>query len=156
MNVEKHRKAFEFEHLRDGEAIERIHSALLVKNVLRGILVLTNQRLCYYREKMTGNEFEGRRLSDISAVHGKSTMSLRKLTVKCSNDDLELYVDSTRSEFDGLCRRIDELRDDAPEPRRTAAPDPLEQIEKLGQLREKGLLSEAEFATQKAELLARL
>jgi membrane protease subunit (stomatin/prohibitin family) len=34
-----------------------------------------------------------------------------------------------------------------------AAPDPIEQLEKLGELRDKGVLTEAEFEEQKAQLL---
>ncbi|WP_434740391.1 PH domain-containing protein [Micromonospora sp. SH-82] len=41
-------------------------------------------------------------------------------------------------------------------PTSAAAPDPLEQLRLLGQLREAGVLTEQEFAVKKAEILARL
>jgi len=34
-----------------------------------------------------------------------------------------------------------------------AAPDPMEQLEKLGELREKGVLTDEEFEAQKAKIL---
>lgn len=37
-----------------------------------------------------------------------------------------------------------------------AAPDPIEQLRKLGELRDAGILTEEEFATKKAEILSRL
>ncbi|MFE9690586.1 PH domain-containing protein [Micromonospora sp. NPDC005806] len=43
-----------------------------------------------------------------------------------------------------------------PTPPPAAAPDPIEQLRQLGQLRDAGILSEQEFATKKAEILSRL
>jgi hypothetical protein len=42
----------------------------------------------------------------------------------------------------------------APTPAPAPAPDPLEQLTKLGQLRDSGVLTEAEFEAQKAKILA--
>jgi Short C-terminal domain len=42
----------------------------------------------------------------------------------------------------------------APAPPSAPAPDPLEQLTTLGQLRDSGLLTEAEFEAQKAKILA--
>jgi hypothetical protein len=41
-----------------------------------------------------------------------------------------------------------------PPPPAAAAPDPIEQLRELGELRDKGVLTEAEFAAQKARILA--
>jgi hypothetical protein len=41
----------------------------------------------------------------------------------------------------------------APAPAAPAAPDPMEQIQKLAQLHEQGILTDEEFAAQKAKLL---
>lgn len=43
-----------------------------------------------------------------------------------------------------------------PAPAPAAAPDPIEQITKLGQLRDAGVLTEEEFTSKKAEILARM
>ena len=42
----------------------------------------------------------------------------------------------------------------APAPPAAAAPDMLDQLKKLGELKESGVLTEQEFATQKARILA--
>ena len=42
----------------------------------------------------------------------------------------------------------------APAPAPAAAADPVEQLKELGELRDKGVLTEEEFAAQKAKLLA--
>jgi Short C-terminal domain len=42
----------------------------------------------------------------------------------------------------------------APAPPPAPAPDPLEQLTTLGQLRDSGVLTEAEFEAQKAKILA--
>ena len=41
-----------------------------------------------------------------------------------------------------------------PPPPAPAAPDPLEQLSKLGELKQQGVLTEEEFAQQKARILA--
>ncbi|EWT02728.1 hypothetical protein N865_04685 [Intrasporangium oryzae NRRL B-24470] len=41
-----------------------------------------------------------------------------------------------------------------PPPPAAAAPDPLEQLKKLGELKAAGILTEEEFAAQKAKILA--
>lgn len=41
-----------------------------------------------------------------------------------------------------------------PAPTPAPAPDPIEQLTKLGQLRDSGVLTEEEFAAQKAKILA--
>jgi len=42
----------------------------------------------------------------------------------------------------------------APAPPAAPAPDPLEQLQKLGALREQGILTDAEFETQKQRILS--
>ena len=42
----------------------------------------------------------------------------------------------------------------APEPAPAAAPDPIEQLQKLADLKNQGILTEAEFEAQKAKILA--
>lgn len=41
-----------------------------------------------------------------------------------------------------------------PAPAPTAAPDPIEKLKELGELRDKGVLTDEEFEAQKAKLLA--
>jgi len=41
-----------------------------------------------------------------------------------------------------------------PPPAAPAAPDPIEQLKELGQLHQQGILTDEEFAAQKAKLLA--
>ena len=43
---------------------------------------------------------------------------------------------------------------DAPAPQAAPAPDPLEQLQKLGELKAQGVLTDAEFEAQKAKILA--
>ncbi|MGN6444234.1 SHOCT domain-containing protein [Amnibacterium sp.] len=42
----------------------------------------------------------------------------------------------------------------APPPQQVAAPDPVEQLQRLGELRASGVLTEAEFQAQKQRILA--
>jgi hypothetical protein len=42
----------------------------------------------------------------------------------------------------------------APAPAPAAAPDPIEQLQKLAELKNQGILTEEEFAAQKAKILA--
>jgi len=51
---------------------------------------------------------------------------------------------------EGNDQRPDQAQDQGPPP---DAPDPLEQIKELAELREQGILTEAEFAAEKKRLL---
>ena len=47
----------------------------------------------------------------------------------------------------------DEAPPPPPQPAAAAAPDPIEQLKELGKLREQGILTDEEFAAQKAKIL---
>ena len=66
----------------------------------------------------------------------------------------DLDVDAARRQYDAEYERGKEVAKEAS--RNPAAKEVFEQLEKLGELKAKGVLTEAEFEAKKAELLARL
>jgi hypothetical protein len=86
-------------------------------------------------------------------------MGYRVLRVHTAHDDLEFKTLEPKDLFDNVVAHLERLRN---EPTRdsvapTASADSVTaQIKKLGELRDAGLLTNEEFDTKKAELLARL
>jgi hypothetical protein len=125
-----------------------------------GQFILTAERACFYRKGILGEVFETIPLSKITSVETLSRMGYRVLRLHTSHDELAFKTFEAKELFDKVYEELEELRHPAL-PARTGAntganSDPLEQLRKLGELRDAGVLSEDEFATKKAELLARL
>jgi hypothetical protein len=86
-------------------------------------------------------------------------MGYRVLRLHTAHDDLEFKTLESKSLFNDVLAQLERLRN-KPSNRSiasTAATDSIAyQIKQLGELRDGGLLTEEEFNTKKAELLARL
>jgi Short C-terminal domain len=69
----------------------------------------------------------------------------RRQAERWAREDQSMYAQPVYAE--------PEYAQPAPTPAAAPAPDPLEQLTKLGQLRDSGVLTEEEFAAQKAKIL---
>jgi hypothetical protein len=125
----------------------------------KGQFVLTNKRVCFYSKALFEEIFETIPLSKITSVEMSSLMDYRVLRVHTAHDDLEFKTLEPKALFDNVLAHLERLRNEptggsvAP----TASADSVtDQIKKLGELRDAGLLTSDEFNTKKAELLARL
>ena len=123
-----------------------------------GQFVLTNKRACFYSEAPFEEIFETIPLSKITSVETSSLMGYRVLRVHTAHDDLEFKTLESKDLFDNVVANLERLRNEptgyfvAP----TASADVVaDQIKKLSELRDAGLLTNDEFNTKKAELLAR-
>ena len=87
-------------------------------------------------------------------------MGYRVLRLHTAHDDLEFKTHEPKSHFDEvLAAYLESLRNepaDSSIARAAPAESITDQIKKLGELRDVGLLTDDEFNTKKAELLARL
>jgi hypothetical protein len=124
-----------------------------------GQFVLTNKRACFYSKAPFEEIFETIPLWKITSVEASSLMGYRVLRVHTAHDDLEFKTLEPKALFDNVLAHLERLRNEpsggsvAP----TASADSItDQINKLGELRDAGLLTNDEFNTKKAELLARL
>ena len=124
-----------------------------------GQFVLTNERACFYCQALFEEVFETIPLSKITSVETLSLMGYRVLRLHTAHDDLEFKTVEPKDLFNEVLTHLERLRNEptgnsvAP----TASAESItDQIKKLGELRDGGLLTDDEFNTKKAELLARL
>ncbi len=121
-----------------------------------GMFILTDKRACFYRKGIFGEVLETIPLPKITSVETLSMMGYRVLRLHTSHDELAFKTFEEKALFDRVYARLEELRhSDEPkavQPQSTA----LDQLRKLGELRDAGILTEDEFATKKSELLARM
>jgi hypothetical protein len=124
-----------------------------------GQFVLTNKRACFYSAAPFEEIFETIPLSKITSVETSSLMDYRVLRVHTAHDDLEFKTLEPKALFDVLVTHLERLRNestDGPIAPTASAESVTDQIKKLGELRDAGFLTNDEFNTKKAELLARL
>jgi Short C-terminal domain len=161
----KHILHFRETKLKPGETVER-HLEGWIGEMMgkgdkaqrNGQFVLTSERACFYRKGLLGEVFETIPLARITSVETLSRMGYRVLRLHTSHDDLAFKTFESKELFDSVHERLEELRH---QPTATASPAPppdsvMDQIRKLGELRDSGLLTESEFTAKKTELLARL
>jgi len=122
-----------------------------------GQFILTNERVCFYRKDPFEEVFETIPLSKISSVETLSLMGYRVLRLHTAHDDLEFKTLEPKTLFDEVLAQLERLRNEDYSVASTAPAESItDQIKKLGELRDGGLLTEDEFNAKKAELLARL
>jgi hypothetical protein len=161
----RHIRGFRQSKLRPGERIGG-HLAGWIGKMMgkgddkqrNGQFILTNQRACFYRKGFFGEVFETIPIAKLTSVETLSMMGYRVLRLHTSHDELAFKTFESKELFDRIYQRLENLRQrDGQEtsvPRRSESiPD---QIRKLGELRDAGVLSEDEFTAKKRELLARL
>ncbi len=162
----KHILAFRTQHLKAGEQVEFFLEGWIGemmgsgdKKQQNGVFVLTNLRACFYRRGMLGEVLETQPISKITSIETKSMMGFRVLRLHTSHDDLAFKTFEEKDLFDRVYARLEELREEGgakPQSPPPVSSDPIEQLRKLGELRDAGVVTDAEFAAKKAELLARL
>ena len=124
-----------------------------------GQFVLTNKRACFYSKAPFEEIFETIPLSKITSVETSSLMGYRVLRLHTAHDDLEFKTLEAKALFDTLLAHLERLSN-APAggslAQAMSAESIMDQIKKLGELRDAGFLTNDEFNAKKAELLARL
>ena len=123
-----------------------------------GAFILTNKRAIFFRSGIFGQVFETMPIAKITSVETKTMMGHKVLCLHTSHDEMEF---KTLLAIEDLHDRLEALRDHHEEGSATSAPvapaaDPMEQLEKLGRLRDAGVVTDAEFEQKKADLLSRL
>jgi hypothetical protein len=127
-----------------------------------GLLVLTDRRLLFLKDGIMSKTTEDFPMEKISSVQWSSGIGLGTLTVFASGNkaviksmnkqDGKQIADTIRARLTGTTAYgpVREVTGAANEP------DTYEQLAKLGQLRDAGVLTSEEFDAKKAELLSRL
>jgi Short C-terminal domain/Bacterial PH domain len=123
-----------------------------------GQLVLTNERVCFYRKGVLGEVFETIPLLKITSVETLSRMGYRVLRLHTSHDEMAFKTFEAREAFDSIYEKLESIRNIMPVTSQPIAisdsiPD---QIRKLAELKDAGILTDNEFSAKKAELLSRM
>lgn len=129
----------------------------------QGLVVITNERLFFFEKSLGSETVEQFPIDAISSI------SVRK---KRTGETLDVSVAGTKAEISGMMhgqgdavsRAFRSIKQGgleapqalAPERLAVAADDPIEQLERLAALRDKGIVSDEEFEAKKAELMHRM
>lgn len=122
-----------------------------------GSLVVTDQRVAFFRAGLFGQVLETIPLKGITSIERKSFMGHRSIRLHTSHDALEFKTFDKESE-QLLVTAIENGRaSGAPAPAPVVPQsDASDTLRKLAELRDSGVLTDEEFASKKAEILARI
>ncbi|HET6742151.1 MAG TPA: PH domain-containing protein [Kribbella sp.] len=148
------------EYLWEGERVDLITSGTYGAGT--GIVVLTDRRLFFLKDGVMSKTSEDFPLGKISSVQWSSGMLMGKIIVFASGNKAEIVnVQKTdgKAITDAVRARLTDGAQSAEPSAQVAADaknDVYEQLAKLGELRNSGVLTDAEFESKKAELLSRI
>lgn len=122
-----------------------------------GIVALTDRRLLFLEKSIGSEDLVEFALESIGALSLGKKMGGETLTITHSGTSATITT-MGHGQGDGIARKFRELKAaPSPAPEGVArAADPLTQIERLADLRDRGILTEEEFQAQKAQLLSNL
>lgn len=122
-----------------------------------GLIVVTNKRLLFAEEGMTRSRLEDFPYDRISSVQTSTGVLSGEIRIFASGNEskIENVMPKERvPEISDYVRRRLHTKEEAGTP--SAQADPLDQLKKLGELRDAGILTPEEFEAKKAALLERL
>ncbi|HDR2890042.1 TPA: PH domain-containing protein [Enterobacter soli] len=163
MKENKHVNKFKSNHLNSGESVIAWAEGYIGKMMgsgkdtqHNGALIVTETRVAFYRKGFIGEVIETIPLKSITSIERKSTLGHRVIRVHTSHDDLEFKTFSKESEL-ALVEAIENgrgLQTERATPEKSAATnDPYEQLKKLSELKEAGIISDEEFQSKKNKLM---
>jgi PH (Pleckstrin Homology) domain-containing protein/putative oligomerization/nucleic acid binding protein len=145
---------------------ELLHEGEILSNVAQGryegkqgLVAVTDQRVLFVEEGVMRSRLEDFPYGRISTIQHEKSMMWGKVTIFASGNkaiiDNIAPKDQASVIADFARARIGEASAPSTQPVPTApvADDPMEKLRKLGELREAGVLTDEEFATQKAKIL---
>ncbi|WP_184873853.1 PH domain-containing protein [Chryseobacterium sp. G0240] len=150
----------------EDEKIIAITDAQFINTLDAGILVATPLRMLSVSKSMFGaakiNDYPNEKIKAVSFVsHPRSPIIQLHLDERVV--EFECYLDKEDAEkfYDQIKEHYNNPQIQAPKQSRslvteTSSKEILDQLEKLGKLREKGILTDAEFTEQKRKLLEQL
>ena len=149
------------EHLDQGETIKHSCYGIFDTKMMgedsgnNGIFLVTEKRAMLFGKKLFGYDMESFPLSKITAIEMSKGMLGKKITLKMSGNSAKMKMIND-GDPDALVNYIRENMGETAAPAPAPAEDIPAQIQKLAVLRDQGILTEEEFTSKKAELLARM
>lgn len=151
------------EHLEPGEKVHYITTGARFdingedKQTINLRLVLTDRRILLKRkQKMIGNELQTFNYEDISTVNLRRGMVFKKIAIEMQAASYGIGVSNAHDESE-VNAMVDFIRGKSRTPQQGETEegemDPLDRIDKLQELNEKGAISDEEFEEKKDDLL---
>ena len=134
------------------------------KTVKNGVLVATAGRVIQFGKRLSGFNLETFPLERVTAIEVSKGLMGKRIIIKMSGNESEMKWIS-QGDPDGLVALVREKMSSRSAPSQLDAPLPPparvesdipDQIKRLAELRDSGILSEAEFTAKKQELLSRM
>lgn len=152
-------------HLWEGETVHLMAAGRYGGGT--GLVVLTDRRLLFVLDGMTRQAIEDFPLDKVSSVQWSSGIALGTLTIFASGNKADIdqmnkkdgkqIADTVRAR---LAQPVPPAHQPAPvqqmPPQPASGPDVYEQLRKLGELRDLGVVTPEEFEHKKRELLSRI
>jgi Bacterial PH domain/Short C-terminal domain len=143
-------------HLWEGETVDRLTMGAYGRGT--GLVVLTDRRLLFVHEGVMSQSSEDFPMDKVSSVQWRSGMLLGEIVIFASGNKTEIKnvnKDDGKEIVDTIRHRISARSDTSPSSANstTVPADPIEQLKKLGELRDAGILTPEEFDAKKADLL---
>ncbi|ATB63290.1 SHOCT domain-containing protein [Pseudomonas mosselii] len=163
----KHVKKFRDKHLQSGEQVIAWGEGYIGKMLgtgkdaeKTGVLIVTGLRVIFYRAGIFGEVNESIPLKALTSIERKSFMGHRTIHMHTSHDSLE-FKSFKKDQDQALVDAIEAGRGHAVSSAQTGgsqqtSTDPMTALAKLADLKAAGVLTDEEFNSKKAELLARL
>jgi hypothetical protein len=125
----------------------------------QGLVVLTNERLFFFEKSLGSETVEEFGIGSISSLSVSKKLTGETLQVHASGNAAEIKS-MMHGQADAVARAFRNLKQVGSTGHgsvvSSGANDPIEQLERLAALRDKGVLSSEEFEAKKAELLNRM
>ncbi len=123
-------------------------------SIRNGILVATDRRIVFFAKKMFGHDFESFPFSSISSMQTSKGLMGKGLSFHASGNSVKMkYINAGQYDqfYTYVTGQIGTTPDSA-----TTTVDVADQIKKLADLRDQGILTDDEFQTKKTDLLRRM
>lgn len=140
-------------YLYDNETVEFIAQGTYEDR--QGIVVLTSRRLLFLFHGIAGQTMEDFPLEKISSVSTKAGITMGEVKVHASGNDA-IIKNIVKQDAKLLAEAVRNRTSGGTVSASSSGQDVLEQLRKLGELRDAGVLGDEEFESKKADLLRRL
>ncbi len=129
-----------------------------------GVLLVTPERVVFYRKGIMGEVIESIPLKNINSLERKSALMKHTIFIYSSGNEIE-FKSFNKEDNEKLVSEIEKAQENSgsspTKPIASTEPeepkeDVYEQLKKLGELKELGILNEQEFTEKKAILMSRI
>ena len=162
--MSKQLKKFEENKLKTGEIIIKSLDGYIGKPMgkgsdeqFNGVLILTDQRVVFYSKTWLNEVMRSMDITNIDTVDTSSgLLSMSRIKMISTSATLD-FAGVNKNEISDFRDELEKLRNKVKNSESEGSSNDIpSQIKKLSELKESGILTEDEFNTKKAELLAKM